>query len=452
MKCSIGIDLGSTTTKAIILDESGKVVGRGLTNSRSDYVVASRVAQSEALINARFELLRGMLGGGDNEQAEEFLTRLRVRFKYEQLHEHWRHLRDICLEEVEDARHAEHGAGLKEAMAELFRRMEGRMEAHITSFKDDDSLFFRDVASSQYMDLAQEMAGETDLSFDLLVGFFDKAILLVENKVLEQSFGDSALAALAALATTTNGGNGLGDSAAVSEAVSKVADIDFDVTGTMGTGYGRLTLPFARDEISSEILCHGLGAHSMFAGTRTVLDIGGQDMKAIQVDENGIVDSFQMNDRCAAGTGRYLGYIADELNLALHQLGPMASKATKPSRISSTCTVFAGTEFREKLALGHKREDILAGLHRAIILRAMSLLARSGGVREQFTFTGGVAKNGAAVKELRKLVDENYGESISLNIHPDSIYTGAVGAALFAMRRDARSEATSTESMKGGLA
>jgi len=441
VKCSIGIDLGSTTTKAIILDESAQVVGRGLTNSRSDYLVASQVARSEALINARFEMLRGMLGADDDETLTEFLARLRVRFKYEQLHEHWRHLRRICLEEVEDARYAEHGAGLRDAMTELFRQMEGRMEAHITSFQDDDSLFFRDVASSQYMDLAQEIAGETGISFDLLVGFFDKAILLVENQVLEQSFRESAMAALAAIDAPASQ-NGLG------EAVSKVSDIEFEVTGTMGTGYGRLTLPFEKDEISSEILCHGLGAHAMFAGTRTVLDIGGQDMKAIQVDENGIVDSFQMNDRCAAGTGRYLGYIADELNLALHQLGPMASKAEKPSRISSTCTVFAGTEFREKLALGHKREDILAGLHRAIILRAMSLLARSGGVREEFTFTGGVAKNGAAVRELRKLVDENYGESISLNIHPDSIYTGAVGAALFAMRRDERAAA----SVQGGSA
>jgi benzoyl-CoA reductase subunit A len=143
----------------------------------------------------------------------------------------------------------------------------------------------------------------------------------------------------------------------------------------------------------------------MFPDTRTVLDIGGQDTKAIQVDDNGIVTSFQMNDRCAAGCGRYLGYIADEMNVGLHELGPMACKSERPARINSTCTVFAGAELRERLSLGEKREDIMAGLHRAIILRAMSLLARSGGVADQFTFTGGVARNPAAVAVLRRLVE-----------------------------------------------
>ena len=97
----------------------------------------------------------------------------------------------------------------------------------------------------------------------------------------------------------------------------------------VGTGYGRARLPFPKEHIRSEILCHGLGAHVMFPGTRTVLDIGGQDTKAIQVDADGIVESFQMNDRCAAGCGRYLGYIADEMNLGLHELGPLAMKSTE---------------------------------------------------------------------------------------------------------------------------
>jgi benzoyl-CoA reductase subunit A len=171
----------------------------------------------------------------------------------------------------------------------------------------------------------------------------------------------------------------------------------------------------------------------MHPGTATVLDIGGQDTKAIQVDPNGIVESFQMNDRCAAGCGRYLGYIADEMNMGLHELGPMAMKSTKTIRINSTCTVFAGAELRDRLSLGDKREDIMAGLHRAIILRAMSILARSGGIRNEFTFTGGVAKNEAAVKALKDLVRENYGE-LTLNINPDSIYTGALGGATFAWR------------------
>ncbi|MGA2373514.1 MAG: BadF/BadG/BcrA/BcrD ATPase family protein, partial [Candidatus Korobacteraceae bacterium] len=201
--------------------------------------------------------------------------------------------------------------------------------------------------------------------------------------------------------------------------------------GTVGTGYGRQRLPFPKEQIRSEILCHGLGAHAMFPGTRTLLDIGGQDTKAIQVDADGLVVSFQMNDRCAAGCGRYLGYIADEMNLGLHELGPLALQSQSQVKINSTCTVFAGAELRERLALGQQREDILAGLHRAIIMRAMSLLARSGGISNEFTFTGGVARNPAAVKALRELVQENYGER-TLNISADSIYTGALGAALFA--------------------
>jgi benzoyl-CoA reductase subunit A len=192
-------------------------------------------------------------------------------------------------------------------------------------------------------------------------------------------------------------------------------------------------LPFPKEQIRSEILCHGLGAHAMFPDTRTLLDIGGQDTKAIQVDADGLVVSFQMNDRCAAGCGRYLGYIADEMNLGLHELGPLALQSQRQVKINSTCTVFAGAELRERLALGQRREDILAGLHRAIIMRAMSLLARSGGISNEFTFTGGVARNPAAVKALRELVQENYGDR-TLNISADSIYTGALGAALFARR------------------
>jgi benzoyl-CoA reductase subunit A len=209
--------------------------------------------------------------------------------------------------------------------------------------------------------------------------------------------------------------------------------VDLEETYLVGTGYGRVTLPFSKEHIRSEILCHGLGAHLMYPQTRTVLDIGGQDTKGIQIDEHGIVANFQMNDRCAAGCGRYLGYIADEMNMGLHELGPMAMKSDKPARINSTCTVFAGAELRDRLSLGEKREDILAGLHRAIILRAISIISRSGGVTNEFTFTGGVAKNEAAVRELRKVIKENYGE-VTININPDSIYTGALGAAEFARR------------------
>ena len=223
------------------------------------------------------------------------------------------------------------------------------------------------------------------------------------------------------------------NTAAVQKAIEDTLAVELEESYLVGTGYGRVTLPFSKEHIRSEILCHGLGAHMMYPKTRTVLDIGGQDTKGIQVDPNGIVANFQMNDRCAAGCGRYLGYIADEMNMGLHELGPLAMKSDKPARINSTCTVFAGAELRDRLSLGERREDILAGLHRAIILRAISIISRSGGVTDEFTFTGGVAKNEAAVRELRKLIKENYGE-VTININPESIYTGALGASEFARR------------------
>jgi benzoyl-CoA reductase subunit A len=193
-------------------------------------------------------------------------------------------------------------------------------------------------------------------------------------------------------------------------------------------------LPFPEKSIRSEILCHAFGAHAVFPNTRTVLDIGGQDTKAIQVDSHGLVTSFYMNDRCAAGCGRYLGYIADEFNISLNELGPLALEATSEVNICSTCTVFAAAEIRELLNVGQQRSDILAGLHRAIVMRAMSLLARSGGVRNEFTFTGGVARNQAVLKYVSDLVYKNYGKDLTINIHTDSIFMGALGGAMFARR------------------
>jgi benzoyl-CoA reductase subunit A len=293
------------------------------------------------------------------------------------------------------------------------------------------SEFFRDLASSSYMRLAEEHADQEHAPYDVLTVLFDKAILEVENQVLDLSFEKHAASVLEQVAARA----GLDDVARARAAtvVRHALETTLAEHFTVGTGYGRARLPFPKKAIRSEILCHGLGAHVMFPQTRTVLDIGGQDTKAIQVDGQGIVTSFQMNDRCAAGCGRYLGYIADEMNMGVHELGPLAMQATRNVKINSTCTVFAGAELRDRLNLGQRREDILAGLHRAIMLRAMSLLARSGGVADELTFTGGVARNDAAVRALRELVAENYGER-RLNISPDSIYTGALGASLFALR------------------
>jgi benzoyl-CoA reductase subunit A len=424
LRHTAGVDLGSTTTKAVILGEDGSILGRGITNSRSNYDVACQVALSEALINTRFALIAAELrrAGMEDEVRGELLDEFEQRFREQQYR---RQLQVLDEQLLELAIRGGHGAGVQDVVRQILAQMNEEAPVLFTPGATRKSDFFRDLAGSRYMELAEQQARSGAVAFDPLVGLFDKAILEVENSTAAVgSFGDHTTTALRAL--TRSGGE-------LAAAVARVLEIELEQVSSVGTGYGRQRLPFPEGRIRSEILCHGLGAHHMFPQTRTALDIGGQDTKAIQVDEQGIVTAFQMNDRCAAGCGRYLGYIADEMNLGLHELGPLAGKSTRKVRINSTCTVFAGAELRERLSLGERREDILAGLHRAIILRAMSLLARSGGVEEEFTFTGGVAKNSEAVEALRVLIEENYGKR-TLNISPDSIYTGAVGAALFALR------------------
>jgi benzoyl-CoA reductase subunit A len=420
VSCVVGIDLGSTTTKAVVLDEDGHVLGRGITNSRSNYDLAAAVARIEGFINARFGLIQQQL---ESTGSADSVGRLRRAFVMEQLLHQLRRLEQLLLEEVARSAPAGLKAPFADAIREICRRITEEEEKRFRQPPILRSDFFRDAAGSAFMRLAEEVADPAGVTFDRLIGAYDKCIIRAENEPIELDFRDHIENAL----------KRMGNPPGLADAVEYAASKDLTPATTVGTGYGRARLPFPKEQIRSEILCHGLGAHAMFPDTRTVLDIGGQDTKAIQVDEQGIVTSFQMNDRCAAGCGRYLGYIADEMNLGLHELGPLAETSRRTVKINSTCTVFAGAELRERLSLGEKREDILAGLHRAIVIRAMSLLARSGGVSEQFTFTGGVAKNPAAVRAIRDLVRENYGER-QLNISPDSIYTGALGAALFARR------------------
>jgi len=421
VRCAVGIDLGSTTTKSVLLDEKGGVLGRGITNSRSNYDLAAEVARTEAFVSARFTLLRRAVVAA---AGEALLTRLLRAFRLEQSLVQFRRLGELVAAEADRALPKERAKETKDVLSELFTRIVAAEEAlFFVEPPPARSDFFRDAAGSLYTRFAEELAVPGRVTFDLLASLYDACILKVENEPLELGFREHIGSAL----------ERIGNPPQVRAAVEAAVTAPLEIVATVGTGYGRARLPFPKEQIRSEILCHGLGAHALFPETRTVLDIGGQDTKAIQVDGQGIVTSFQMNDRCAAGCGRYLGYIADEMNLGLHELGPLAETSRRPVRINSTCTVFAGAELRERLALGEKREDILAGLHRAVILRAMSLLSRSGGIADEFTFTGGVARNPAAVRALTELVAENYGAK-RLNISSDSIYTGALGAALFAHR------------------
>lgn len=428
MRTFIGIDLGSTTTKAVLMDENRQVIGRGITNSRSNYDVAAKVSKQESKIAARFTLFKNALGTGGG--AELLMADLERNFRLEQFISELHQLEETCNSYLGHERFKDLKGPLREALDSVFKTIAKEAPTIYAPGADRKSDFFRDIAGSRFMSLAETIGKQGGISFDVLLNIYDKSIIDIESLVSSDETVSKQL--LNGLSRAMREVEGVDISeAAAQKALASVLGLELEETYVVGTGYGRVRLPFPKEHIRSEILCHGLGAHMMFPNTRTVLDIGGQDTKGIQVDENGIVVNFQMNDRCAAGCGRYLGYIADEMNIGLHELGPIAMKAKKSVRINSTCTVFAGAELRDRMAMGEDRADILAGLHRSIILRAMSIISRSGGVDDEFTFTGGVAKNEAAVKELRTLIFENYGEK-TINISPESIYTGALGGASFA--------------------
>ncbi|MCI0587282.1 MAG: acyl-CoA dehydratase activase [Planctomycetes bacterium] len=204
---------------------------------------------------------------------------------------------------------------------------------------------------------------------------------------------------------------------------------EWDVAYTVGTGYGRFKVPFGDAQVT-EIGCHARGACFLFPGTRTILDMGGQDTKAIRVGPEGEVLEFCMNDKCAAGTGRFLEAAAGVLGLPLADLGEVAARSRSPLRITNVCTVFVESEIVSHLARGSAPEDILAGVHLAIAGRSIALLRRVGIVPE-VTFTGGVSRNAAMVRALGEKL------GLRLNVGEDSPFIGAAGAALFALDRAA---------------
>lgn len=429
MKVYLGIDLGSTTSKAVMVDENCRIVGRGITNTRSDYLVAANIAQLEAEFNSRFTLLHRRLKetSQNGTNWDLLMPHLENRFHYLQFIIRFEQLVETMTTNVKTVTDLSVRRQISEMLPSVTDQVKRVTEKlFLNGEVSGTSQFFRDLFNSAYTDVIKDY--EVAL-FDQMMALYDRSITPVENKKISFDFTDLIEQALGLLPDEFSG-----SLTSITKHLKSVTAVDFKPDDYVGTGYGRQLLPFEDKHIRSEILCHAAGAHAFFKGTRTVLDIGGQDTKAIQVDQNGLVTSFQMNDRCAAGCGRYLGYIADEMNMSVGELGPLALKATYATNICSTCTVFAGAELREQLNLGEKKENILAGLHRAIVLRAFSLLARSGGVRNEFTFTGGVARNPAIVDNVARMVKENYGD-ITINCHHDSIFMGALGASLFAARR-----------------
>jgi len=208
------------------------------------------------------------------------------------------------------------------------------------------------------------------------------------------------------------------------EALQQASSRREEVAVVVSTGYGRDRIPFA-DKRVTEISCHAKGAAALFPGTRTVIDIGGQDSKVIRVDAGGRVQSFQMNDKCAAGTGRFLEVMARALEVELEEMGALSRQSQKRVTVSSVCTVFAESEVVSLVASGAHREDIIRGIHAAIADRTRSLAGRVG-IEPEVTMTGGVAKNAGVVAELSERL------GLSLNLPEEPQTAGALGAALFA--------------------
>ncbi|MEE9911295.1 MAG: acyl-CoA dehydratase activase [Deltaproteobacteria bacterium] len=196
------------------------------------------------------------------------------------------------------------------------------------------------------------------------------------------------------------------------------------VSKIVSTGYGRNSVAFA-DKTFTEIMAHAAGAHFLNPEIRTIIDIGGQDSKAIALDERGKVKNFVMNDKCAAGTGRFLEVMARALEVNLDEFGAMSLQSAKHSKISSLCTVFAESEVISLIARGEKRQDIIAGIHESIAARVSSMLARIG-VAEPVMITGGVARNRGVVDALEKKL----GVAIEVSSHAQ--VNGAIGAAVLA--------------------
>ncbi len=207
-----------------------------------------------------------------------------------------------------------------------------------------------------------------------------------------------------------------------------LADIAFCVS----TGYGRETISFAHDNVS-EISCHGYGAHWLVPSIRTVIDVGGQDCKAIRVDEGGRLVDFVMNDKCAAGTGRSLELMSESLGVDVSELGPLAEGAGQAVEITNQCSIFAEMEISQFLCEERSFSDIAAGINESMARRVKGLVGRVG-VEKEIGVTGGVSKNRDVVKRLESSLQVEF-----VQFPEDPQIIGALGAALFAAERVERS-------------
>src|SRR3974390_3320020 len=273
MKTFVGIDLGSTTTTALLLAGNSNVPGRGLAR------------QSK---------------GGLGDKLEGFLAGLERAFRLEQFIEQLGDREQTCLGYIQGERFVGMEKGIRDGVAEIFIRLREEAPSLYPPGAKRKSDFFRDIAGSRFPAQAEDVAGAASLPYDLLVNLSDKSITEGETRAPGGNLSDKFHRALRRLLS----GESAASAAAVQKTIEDALNIELDETYLVGTGYARGTLPVSKEHIRSEILCHGLGTHMMDPKTRTVLDIGGQDTKGIQIDPNGIVENFQMNDPSAAGCGR----------------------------------------------------------------------------------------------------------------------------------------------------
>ena len=215
-----------------------------------------------------------------------------------------------------------------------------------------------------------------------------------------------------------------GPQRAIDEVLESAGKKREEMAFVLATGYGRNSLMNFADKQMSELSCHAKGAHFLFPEVHTVIDIGGQDVKVLQI-EDGIMTNFAMNDKCAAGTGRFLDVMARVLEVDVKDLGRLGAMSTKYVGISSTCTVFAESEVISQLSMGTDKCDIINGIHKSVAGRVAGLAHRIG-VRDQVVMTGGVAQNQGVVNALQ----DELGHEIHTS--PLTQYNGALGAALFA--------------------
>lgn len=205
---------------------------------------------------------------------------------------------------------------------------------------------------------------------------------------------------------------------ALDQAKISMEDIKFCV----GTGYGRERISYA-DKTLSEITCHGTGAYLLDNSVRTIIDIGGQDCKVIRLDPNGSMKDFIMNDKCAAGTGRYLEIMAELLNLSLDELGRISEESKSPIKMSSVCSIYAQSEVLNYISKNIKKKDIAAGINRAMAERVLNLTKKLV-LKPKYAISGGVAKNIGVVKNLESLLKTEF-----VQLRVDSQLIGALGAA-----------------------